>query len=247
MTYVTIHKQTLDQGQGPEDCYVVPAVAFDTPAGKQRVPNPAGMDTLAFKTLEEAQAAVRRAGFDFMFQGKKTSALGDVYGTAIAPSKLPDAVWDLAASVPALLPLLEARESNVVVNVAFALGELHEVPSANQAVEPLITLLGHDDINVRKAVSEALAKLARYSVPALLSAYDTARQSSDKTASVIRLTVMQAHVVLVQTHGPDGLKSRWDRVLSQAVQALEDSSWLVRAQAALVIGYAAGWQNQESS
>jgi hypothetical protein len=245
VTYVTIHKQTVDQGQGPEVWFVVPAVAFDTPEGKQRVPNPVGTETLAFKTLEDAQAAIRRAGFDFMYEGKKTSALGDVYGKSLAPSTIPASVWDLATCVPPLLALLEAREPSVIVNAAFALGELQDVPSANQAVEPLIGLLSHEDSHVRKAVTDALAKLTRHAVPQLLNAYDAARKSTDKTASTIRLSVMQTYNALVQTQGPDSLKDRWGRLLSQAAQALDDPSWLVRAQAALVIGHAARWHTAE--
>ena len=216
-----------------KEVYAVPAVALSTPGGKKLIPNPAGNDAAVYDTLEDAAEAIARAGFDYMFEGKKTVTLGSQ-----GPKRLvvPNTGDPLANAVPLLIACLSEKESSVIANSAFALGVLED----SAAVEPLCALLGHEDSVVRKNVAEALAKIGANALWALRDNFDKALQSKEKNAPYIRLTVMTAYLELSHTH-----RELLDIVLPQAVEALQDESWLVRAQAASVIGHAAPFLYRE--
>lgn len=226
MSFVHIKKiQQRDPQLGVlREVYAVPSVAIVTPQGKKLIPNPSGQEATLFDTLEEAQQAVRLAGFDFEYEGKKTYTLN-------AEEKLaPSAVHSLEDGIPSLIRRLQDREATVVANAAFALGALR----ATQALEPLTQCLGHDDPGVRKHVAEALARMGNASLSFLRDAFQLAKTGKDKNAPYVRLTVMLAYVELAQTQ-PYLVES----FLPQVLEGLEDESWLVRTQAALVVGNAA--------
>jgi len=209
------------------DVYAVPSVAIDSPQGKILIPNPSGREASLFFTLEEAEGAIRRAGFDYEFEGKTTYTLNETAPrrtTTARPGAQP-----LEAAVPLLIEQLKEREPGVVANAAFALGALRSVP----ALEPLIELLGHDDPTVRKNVAEALARLGGLAIPNLKQAYEKALASSHKNAPYIRLTILNAFLELLEQGGGVAGSAQF---LPLAVHALNDDSWLVKSQAALLVG-----------
>jgi hypothetical protein len=238
MTFLHINKQRMPHPDGPQagykEVFTVPAVAITTGQGRKLIPNPHGTETVAFNSLEEAEEAVRRAGFDYIFEGKKTytmpppAASGRAPGASLSVVSSGTVSWQDAVTL--LIERLQDREPSVIAHAAFALGELQ----ATQAVRALILHLGHEDSGVRKEVSEALAKLGEPALPHLRAAYTEARTSREKNASYVRLSVINSYLQLTYTH-----RELLERVLPQVIDALSDESWLVRSQAALVIGQSA--------
>lgn len=214
--------------------YAVPAVALTTPQGKKLIPNPSGNEACLFDTLEEAEEAVQRAGFDYVFEGKKTYSLQKTKAAGASPAKIFSD--PLRASVPILIARLQDKEMAVVANAALALGEI----GAPESVRSLCEILGHEDQGVRKNVAEALAKMGQSSLEHLRQAWKTHQQSKFKDAPYVRLTIMTAYLYLAQLH-----RDLISEFLPQAVEALEDESWLVRAQAALVLGSVGSFYRDE--
>jgi HEAT repeat protein len=229
MTFIPIKKiQKHDPATGePQEKYAVPSVAIATQQGRKLIPNPAGNEASLFDTLEEAEDAIRRAGFDYEFEGKRTYTLSQqpsTKTTSRASGQSP-----LEQAVPLLMKHLQDREAAVVSHAAYALGAL----KAYAALEPLVEILGHDDPTVRKNVAEAMARLGAAALPRLRDAFEQARTSNHKHAPYIRLTVLNAFLEMLEQGIGTALSEQF---LSLAVSALEDDSWLVRSQAALVVG-----------
>ncbi|HEY9745467.1 MAG TPA: HEAT repeat domain-containing protein [Oculatellaceae cyanobacterium] len=226
MSFISIKTiKKRDPERGLIEVFAVPAMGLTTPQGKTLIPNPAGQEALIFETLEEAEAAVRRAGFDYEFEGKKTYLLDPAGGK----TKTTGTACSLDAAVPILIQRLRDREPTVIANSATALGFL----KAYEAMDSLIAILGHEDASVRKAVSEALARLAPHSIPAVRKAFEAARKSTQMNAPYIRLTTLTSLMEMIQIgQGVPVL----EQCLPMVLEALEDESWLARAQAAQVAG-----------
>ncbi len=237
MTFIHIKKIKHDHPDtGIREVYAVPSVAIATPQGRKLIPNPSGNEASLYPTLEEAEDAVRRAGFDYIFEGKKTYTLAQ---SAAQPTQI-SSDKPLEQAVPILIRQLQDRESSVVANSAFALGALR----ASAALEPLSNILGHDDANVRKHAAEAMARFGTPALPYLRDAFEAAKSSTRANAPYIRLTVMNAFLEMLQ----GGISSaQTEQLLPLALAALEDESWLVKAQAALVIGHAAKAMEEEKN
>lgn len=217
----------------PQEGYAVPCVVIATPTGPRMIPNPSGTEAQIFATLEEAGEAIRRAGFDYVFEGRTTHLLAQEPsgGGRTAASGRP-----LEDAVPLLTGLLKDRESGVVANAVAALGALR----AQSAREALAAVLGHDDPVVRKNAAEALARLG---APALHTLREVLRKAQSgqsggnpANAPYIRLSVLTAYLEIIN-QGAD--KAMIAHFLPMAVESLEDESWLVRAQAAQVVAQAA--------
>ncbi|MBX2861277.1 MAG: HEAT repeat domain-containing protein, partial [Vampirovibrio sp.] len=116
---------------------------------------------------------------------------------------------------------------SVIATAAFALGEL----KSDSAVQPLSRLLGHEDPNIRKQVATAYAKMGEMGLAVLQEAFEGAWQQKENNAVHLRLTVMTVYLEMVEFH-PDLMGD----VLPLVVRALDDENWLVKAQAAQVVG-----------
>jgi hypothetical protein len=209
---VPIKRQVLQTADGPKTVFSVPAIALNTGAGKRLIPNPAGTEAMHFPTLEEAEAMIRRAGFESSFEGRTSHPVPTSGG----------------ALVPLLLERLQDREPVVVANTIIALGNLN----VRHALEPIAALMGHEDAGVRKQVVEYLAKQGKDALPLLKRAFHGSVAGDGR---VLRLTVMQTYLELA-SRSPE----LHPELLKETVDALNDENWLVRAQAALVAGYLAG-------
>lgn len=205
--------------------FAVPSVAIATPQGRKLIPNPAGNEAQLYPTLAEAEEAIRRAGFDYVYEGKKTYTIsqGNSKERSISNGK------PLETAVPLLIRTLQDREPSLIVNSAYALGML----KAPEALPALSEILGNEDSTVRKSVAEAMARFGHLALPYLRDAFEAARNSTHNNAPYIRLTVMTALVELSQSGANPVLAEQF---LPMALEGLEDSNWLVRAQAALVVG-----------
>lgn len=227
MTLLHIKRQRpiLPDGSMGE-VFAVPAMAIQTGEGKKLIPNPAGQEVCHFDSLEAAVDAIQRAGFDYEFEGRRVSTLGShAFPGSTPPQDL------LKAAIPLLINRLQEKEPTVVGNALFALGELR----AEEALGPMIAILGHEEGGVRRHLAEALAKFGEKAMASLRKAYEKAQRSKDPNASYIRLTIISTYLEMARTQ-------QWDPVrdaLPQILHALEDDNWLVRAQAALVIGQSA--------
>jgi len=124
---------------------------------------------------------------------------------------------------------MKEREPSVVANAAFALGSLR----ATQALEVLIGVLGHDDPNVRKNTAEALARMGSVAIPQLKQAYEKALSSTHKNAPYVRLTIMHTFLEMLEQGNGVAYSAQF---LPLVVHALNDDSWLVKSQAALLVG-----------
>lgn len=211
----------------PQTFYAVPSMAIATPQGRILIPNPSGNEAGLFATLEEAEEAIRRAGFDYEFEGQKTYAFSQ---PATSPQKVSKASGNpLEQAIPLLIQHLKDRESSVVANAVFALGAIR----AYIALDALTAILGHDDPTVRKNLAEAMARLGASALPKLIEAFNQARTSTGKQAPYIRLTVLSAFLEMLE----QGIGTHYSpQFLPLTVEALTDESWLVRSQAALVLG-----------
>jgi hypothetical protein len=230
MNFIPIKKiQKPDPATGAlQEKYAVPSVAIATQQGRMLIPNPAGNEASLFDTLEEAEDAIRRAGFDYEFEGKRTYTMAQPAPAKERPRASGQA--PLEQAVPLLIQHLQDREAAVVSHAAYALGTL----KAYAALEPLADILGHDDPTVRKNVADAMARLGATALPRLREAFEQARASNQKQAPYIRLTVLNAFLEMLE-QGPGGLVLS-EQFVPLAVVALDDESWLVRSQAALVVG-----------
>jgi HEAT repeat protein len=207
--------------------FVVPSMSISSPDGKQLIPNPAGREAAMYKSLEEAAEAVRRAGFDALFEGRVISRP--------KPARqrpelhlLPDA---FNQAVPLLVKKLAATEPAVVAQSVFALGELRKP----DALPYLLQCLGHEDATVRRNLAEALAKLPIGDVlMAIQNAYRDALESTDTNAVHIRLTVINTCMELLR-----GDRQLLPHIYPLLHAGLDDDSWLVQSQAAMVIGMCA--------
>lgn len=209
--------------------YAVTAMSISTPQGPILIPNPSGKEASLFESLETAEEAVLRAGFDAEFEGKVTLAFSGK-SARVSSVSIKSRLSPLEEAVPLLIQQLQDRESSVVAQAVFALGCL----KPTQAAEPLLGILGHDDPVVRKNVCEALARLGDMVLTPLGQAYQEAMASSAKQAPYIRLTILNTFMeFLEQNPLAANYSQQW---LTLAVQALTDSSWLVRAQAAALVG-----------
>lgn len=211
-----------------QEKYAVPSVAIATQQGRKLIPNPAGNEAMLFDTLEDAEDAIRRAGFDYEYEGKRTYTLSQQAPTTRASTRSSGQA-PLEQAVPILIQHLQDREASVVAHAAFALGAL----KSYTALDPLVEILGHDDPGVRKNVAEAMARLGASALPRLKEAFEKARVSHHKHAPYIRLTVLNSFLEMLEQNAGTMLGEQF---VSLAVTALEDESWLVRSQAALVIG-----------
>lgn len=211
-----------------ETWFAVPAMAIATPQGRLLIPNPAGGEAQLFATLEEAEEAIRRAGFDYEFEGKQFYAFQASGVSSPLPVGKPGA-HPMEQALPLLIEHLNDRESSVVANAAYALGHLKN----SMALAPLIQILGHDDPTVRKNVAEALARLGPGTLTHLSTAFEQARTQNGKQAPYIRLTVLTVFLEMVEQGQASTCSAHY---LPLAVTALQDDSWLVRSQAAFLIG-----------
>lgn len=236
MSFIHIKRQTTTNNGQAQERFAVQAMAIQSPEGKKLIPNPSGKEAAVFNTLEEAVEAVKRAGFDYIFEGQKVFLN---HTTSVARPKRSlsqDVFTDLQDAVPILIERLQDKEPSVVGQAAFALGQLEDT----SAIEPLVTILGHEDPTVRRHVADSLARLGLETLKPLQTAYELAQNSKDKNAAHIRLTVMHAFTEMVQRQ-----YVLPEHVTSQAIDALEDTSWLVRAAAAQLIGLIASRLNED--
>lgn len=216
-----------------QDAYAVPCVAIATPDGRRLIPNPSGTEAQVFATLEEASEAIRRAGFDYSFEGQTTHLLAQGPADALSNARSANATGrPLEDAIPMLIQLLKDRESGVVAQAASALGALR----TQAARDALVGILGHDDPGVRKNAADALARLGTPALHSLREALTKARNSNHANAPYIRLSVLTVYLEMLR-QGSD--RAAMAHFLPQAVESLTDESWLVRAQAAQVLGQAA--------
>jgi len=74
MQKISIKKKIIKNGNDESALYYVPALSLKNSDNKVKllVPNPNGSDVMEFNTLEEAAAAVRKAGFEFKLPDGET-------------------------------------------------------------------------------------------------------------------------------------------------------------------------------
>ncbi|MEM0951475.1 MAG: HEAT repeat domain-containing protein [Cyanobacteria bacterium P01_H01_bin.74] len=211
--------------------FAVPSVAIQTPQGKKLIPNPAGTEAAIYDNLHAAESAIRLAGFDYEFEGKVTQTVQQNLSSAglaqpkqqyINLSKNP-----MQDAEDILVEQLTDKESSVVSNAVMALGAMR----VYRALPDLIELLGHDDPLVRKNLADALARFGGQALPSLKAAFLAAKSNQEKQSPYIRLTVINALLALLNQ--PEGVHWSSD-YLPLALEALNDDSWLVRSQAALL-------------
>jgi hypothetical protein len=232
----TIHIKKIRSAN--QDAYAVPCMAISTPEGRLLIPNPNGTEARVFNTLEEAGEAAHRAGFDFQYEGE-TKHL-PVQGRGPAMSTSISSARPLEDCQPRLIQLLGDREPSVVSNSAAALGALH----ATQALEELSKCLGHDDPSVRRNAAEAIAKMGAPALHTLREAMGRGRVMTHSNALYIRLSVLMAYSEMIDL-GLD--RAAMNHFLPQVVECLDDESWLVRAQAALVLTHAANSLDRQAN
>jgi HEAT repeats len=218
------HSKPLADG-GVQTMFLVPAMAIMHPGGKQLVLNPAGRESRAFNTMEEAVQACYRAGFGAEVDGiklypksghKSTPALATVMQT------LQEEVY------PLLISALSEREPTALSHAIFALGSLKKPES----IPHLCKLLGNEDASVRRQLAETFTKFDSAVLGALIEQYKQASLRSEPSARLIRLTVLQTFLEMLQrdSHG-------LEEALPVMLLGLKDENWLVRACAYQVIGY----------
>jgi len=234
MSFIHIKRQVMTDGDGQQvEQFAVQSMAIQSPQGKKLIPNPAGKEAAVFETMDAAVAAVRHAGFDYIFEGQKVF-LNQPAAVVKTRQSLSGGFVNLQDAVPILLDRLNDREPSVVSQAAFALGNLLSDlsdTSHKQAITLLIDILGHEDPTVRRTVAEALAKIGPETLPYLYQAYENAQISKDKNAAHLRLTVIQTYQEMTARQKP-----LTEAFIPQAITALEDDSWLVRSAAAQLIG-----------
>jgi HEAT repeat protein len=102
-------------------------------------------------------------------------------------------------------------------------------------------LLSHEDASVRKNVAEAMAKLGATSLMALAKAYENAKShKTDRNAAHVRLTVQQSYLEMMKLKQYALLPD----IIPYVLDALQDDTWLVRSQAALVLAQAAQYLHE---
>ena len=220
------------QPQGEHTVFVVPAVAIVVAGGdKKLIPNPAGNEVCTYPTLEEARAAVERAGFDAIYDGVTTINMGQLTRQKAQPPALrpPRLTHTLTEQLrQKLLALLTDREPPVVIAAVQALASWQYTP----AVAELCKQLGNNDPTVRKEVALALARLVPHSIPPLKEAYRLATGSIEAHAPYIRAAVLLSFQIMLQ----DNAQEHTD-LIPTVLMGLTDDHWMVRSQAANTAGF----------
>lgn len=230
--------------------FVIPVMVLQTPQGTRSIPNPHGQEVEAFVSLEAAITAIEQAGFDAEFEGRHVR-LQDASNTqnslAAKPATKPlspkrqaeQLVNDgLKSAIPLLIVRLKDTEAFTLVPSIRALGIL----KPKEAIPPLLNLLGHDNPDVREAVSIALSQFGSSIVGDLMSTYaKLLAEGKGDTAYRKRLDILNTYHELVKRNTSTILAG----VMSQLLQALQDDQWLVRSAAAQVCATVAQKQADE--
>ncbi|MBX2861571.1 MAG: hypothetical protein KTR14_10075, partial [Vampirovibrio sp.] len=106
MTFIHIKKRYAEDEASGAEVFVVPSMAIQAPGGKKLIPNPAGREVLEFGSLKEATDAIKRAGFDYVFEGQKTYTL---QASENRPAAMPTLDYDEAAPLQEAVPKLTAQ------------------------------------------------------------------------------------------------------------------------------------------
>ncbi|MEB3286836.1 MAG: HEAT repeat domain-containing protein [Vampirovibrionales bacterium] len=213
--------------------FAIPAMGIQTPQGRRLIPNPSGFESWVFDTLEEAQNAIHQAGFAAEFEGQvfPSASATQQINNPRASRAITLSTGSLEQSIPLLVKCLSDKEPAVVANAALALGNMQ----AAEALPALFQHLAHEDGTVRKQIAEAISKFAQAAVPYLQRAWDATQNGpSDSKTPYIRLTLATAC-----THWAQRNRQLPAPLLLISLNALEDSNWLVKSQAALTLAVAA--------
>lgn len=210
--------------------FAVPSVSISTPQGDKLIPNPMGLEAALFSTLEAAREAISVAGFDSSFEGKvQYAGSHNDRATSNTRSVIKTSGSPMEQAKLLLRKQLTDKEPSVVANAIYAIGAMQ----AYECQEDLLAHLGHEDPLVRKNIAEALGNFGRSAVSGLQKAFFDSLDSGEKHAPYVRLTVINSFLEMLSR--PEGVRVSV-HFLPTALQALEDESWLVRSQAALLFG-----------
>lgn len=218
METIYIKKQTLAEGEPA--VFVVPAVGIKTEKGLKLIPHPYGTEMTHFETLDETLSQVHRAGYAADYDGKHyppparkslistKPSLKTLKGTPVSQV--------LRQALPRLIEQLSDSNPGVISQAAQALGEMGD----EQALQGLFHCFGHEDIQVRKAAAEAVARMGKSGLSVIQTAL------ADKNW-VVRHSGLSAMIALVHTDF-----DRLTLILPEALATLKDDNWLVRSQGA---------------
>jgi len=227
--------------------FVIPVMVLQTPQGTRSIPNPHGQEVEAFVSLEAAITAIEQAGFDAEFEGRHVRLQDSLNPATSKPTPKPlspqrqaeQLVNDgLKSAIPLLIARLKDAEAFTLIPSVRALGIL----KPKEAIPALLNLLGHDNPDVREAVSVALSQFGSSIVGDLMSTYAKLfSEGKGDTAYRKRLDILNTYHELVKRNASTVLAG----VMSQVLQALQDDQWLIRSAAAQVCATLAQKQADE--
>jgi HEAT repeats len=230
--HITIKSRQKPNG---ETVYVLPAMGLLTPEGERMIPNPNGLKPLVFEDLQEAITASHRAGFDAEHQGQifpadreRTGSGGNRNAIHRQATLMVDQALEQA--FPILLKRLHDKEPLVLIHTIQALGYSQNA----RAIEPLLSLLGHESSDVRNSLQQAFSFLPL--LPTLKTLAATYGRSivehrNQEAGQRERLTILKTWDAMAKRHPAD----QFAPVMSHVLHALEEEQWLIRAAASGIV------------
>jgi len=148
MNYIPIKKEN--------ETYLVPGISLKHNTGVTRkVPHPQGQECIVFETLEEAKAAIERAGFLYILPSGVKATVKEHFTQDY--DKL---IFD------SLTALTSDTNNNVVAASIEALGEIQN----KESIDLFLEKIGEDNEAIRSNATEALTKYGSAALEKLLTA-----------------------------------------------------------------------------
>jgi HEAT repeats/HEAT repeat len=224
MEVIYIKKQASPNA-AEDSRFIVPAIGLNTREGTRLIPHPYGTETTTYESLEQAIEQIHRAGYAAEYDGTHyplpiRQAMTRSVPRRISSSQSTPTLKLVENAIPSLLEQLSDHVPSVVASAAFALGEIRD----EGALPGLIHALGHEDSNVRKNATEALAKIGKPVLKAVQLSLKDKHWLVRHSALCVILELLHYEVALVPI------------ILPEALPLLKDENWLVRSHAATVFG-----------
>ena len=146
MNYITIKKK--------DNKFSVSAITLGS-NGTKKIPHPFGNDTIEFNTIEEAEQAIKLAGFEYVLPNGEISA-----------RELPENIADYDKKIiEALLKETKDINPNIVATAINALSEINSTDCLNI----YISKIGEDNEKIRQNSIDAIVKFGLEALPSIFN------------------------------------------------------------------------------
>ena len=218
MQKVSIKKKIVSNGKEEQILYYVPSLSLKNSDNKVKllVPHPNGNDTMEFPTLEEAAAAIRKAGFEYNLPDGETIS-EEIVKNNIKPPKSNDIEKILFNKYKSKINDIN---SSIVSSSISAMSYLND----SNAIDIFIEKLGEDNEKIRTAAIDALVNYQGVVIDKLIDTLTSTNWVSRNSAITCLVKISEYTDV------------EPERILVPLINRLDDENTIVQANAILASG-----------